>query len=350
MLENLEIIQEHINVLDRIGAPWPQQELLAFGQNLIVEALANGETDIGVNAAALIWKIIPETLDLSWHLVKEYFKNDEILHNPSLADLIKFTFNEKWPSVLWILAHIARENDEITWWKHLIPVIRQKAMGTILPKPFQATQSLLTWARTQDFQTLDPTPALEAELAFWSRIGVDLNTSPFDYSAMDLLSDNFNLPRRTRSDIKQVFNAGKESVQNIIKGWQNMDWDVIPSAFRSLLCWDPERWGLITLHENILAFQDWLERLFTGPNSGEAPDAFIGHIRNSRPPIDRVLGRPAWFIRLDSMLTALQEGQEMASLSDEVNFWCPWVLQLGYGSVVEIQPCDSDEYNDKQDS
>ncbi len=349
-LDNLVKIQKHINGLNRIGAPWPQQDLLNFGQKLIVSAIGNGETDIGVEASALIWEIIPETLDLSWHLLKEYFQIPEILTHTSLSDLIKFTFNEKWPSVLWTLAHNAQENDEIGWWNRLIPVIRQKAMGTVLQKPIQVTQSLLSWAKTQDFQGLDPTPTLEAELTSWSKMGADLDSSPFDYTAMDLLPEEFNLPQRTRSEIKRVFNHGVEHIQQIIKGWKKMDWDILPTAFRSLLCWDPERWGLITLYENILTFQDWMKYLHAGPKPGEDVQVFLQDILQTHPPIDRVLGHPSWFVRLLSMLKAFREGAGFSNHLDEVKVWCPWMMGLEIAKKTGDLPDVYDESKDRQDS
>jgi len=336
-LENLQKIQDHIESLDKIGASWPQEKLLIYGQNLIDAAAEDGETDAIVKASDLIWEILRESLNLSWHLVKEYCRHPEVLSHPLLTDL-------------WTLTLIARESEQKGWWQHLVPVLRQKAMGTVLPEPIQVTQSLLTWAKTQEFHENDPVPALTADLETWSIKGSSLEESPFDYAALTTLSGEFNLPKRIHSDTRRVFNAGKESIQHIVKGWEHMDWDIMPLAFRALLCWDPERWGLLALFENILAFQDWLKHLYAGPKPGEDVPVFIQSILKTRPPIELVLGRPNWFIRMDRLLVALLDGSAISEISKEAKNCCPWVLQLEAGKVVNSQPGDSDDPKDKQDN
>ncbi|MEA3327245.1 MAG: hypothetical protein U9R53_08040 [Chloroflexota bacterium] len=337
-LDSLGKIQEYTAILDQIGAPWPCDDILKFGQSLVETALSNGDTPAAIKATALVWEVFSEALDLSWHLVREYLRQPDILSHPSLANLVKFTFNENWSLVIWTLASIAREIGNPKWWSQMIPVIHQKALGITEPRPIQFVQSLLNWLMTHRGEKKDAISSLNESLANWHTRGEDFLESPFEYAVLDLALDEYNFPQGAHFKLKRSFSAGEEAIRELIKGWVNIAWDELPKAFHLLLSWDPDRWGILTLQEGVQDFQDWMKRLYMGPNPEEDAAEFIQNSIQSFPPLDTVLGRPSWFRRLMTMLSAIQGGAAIKDHQVDVQIWCPWILKFPTIQAAAVKP------------
>jgi len=346
--ESLQKIQGYILLLDQIGAPWPHDEILRFGQDLVETALTKVDTNEAVKGAALVWEIFDESLDLSWYLAREYLRHPDILSHTSLADLVKFTLINNWSLVLWTLVTIAHEIGNPKWWSKTIPVIRQNSLGKVSPRPIQMTQSLLAWVKTHHVEKKETISFLTASLENWRAKGENLSESPFDYAVLDLDLGEINLSQDLRYEIKRSFAAGEEAIRELIKGWVNMTWDEMPKAFHLLLCWDPDRWGILALQESVWDFQDWLKRLYMGPNSEEDAFEFLKNTIRRRPTVDRILGRPTWFLRLMTMITAIQSGAAISDYHALVQYWCPWLLKFTTIHTSNTHSAAIEIYSDQQ--
>lgn len=333
-LEGLQKIQTYQKLLEQIGAPWDAVNVLAYAQTLVEHQLAEGDRTSAVRSTTIVWDLFGDSLGLSWHLLKEYFQYPGLLSHGDLPDLVKFTLAEQWSEALWTLTHIARDLDAIPWWNRLIPVLRQKALGVISPAPYQIGESVLAWAVTEGDETLVNT--VTAILQNWRLKGEDLAESPFEYALLDLIRNGAGLPRRLQSELKQTFAAGEEAIRELFQVWVNMHWDAFPKAFRRIIGWDPDRWGILRLAEVVKDFQAWLERLQGGPaQQAEAP-AFIDAMLTSLPPIDRLLGPAPWFSALVNTLRQIREGAPIADFRPVVQAWYPWLLP--YENINAISP------------
>ena len=337
-LESLHKIQEYASILDQIGAPWPCDDILKFGQSLVEIALSNNDTNTAVKGTASIWEIFEEELDLPWHLVREYLKHPDILSHPSLADLVKFTLNENWSMVVWTIASIAHEIENPKWWSQMIPVIHQKALSTVSPRPFQITRSFQTWLMTHNGKKKGAIASLNESLMNWHTRGENFVESPFEYAVLDLALEESDYPTAIRAKLNRSFAVGKTAIRELIKGWVNIAWDELPKAFRLVLSWDPDRWGILTLQEGVQEFQDWVKHLYIGPNSEEDAAKFFQNSIQSRPPVDRLLGRPPWFMRLVTMLNAIQGGTAIRNYQVDVQTWCPWLLKFPTIQAAAVKP------------
>ncbi len=93
-MDGLQKIQTYQKVLLRIGAPWEAERVLAYGQQLVEATLAAGDSQSAIRATTIIWDLFGERLDLGWHLLREYFRNSDILTHPALEDLVIATLHE----------------------------------------------------------------------------------------------------------------------------------------------------------------------------------------------------------------------------------------------------------------
>lgn len=325
-LEGLQKIHSYQQILEQIGAPWDADAVLDYGRSLVQTALADGDTQTSIRTTALMWELFDPSLDLSWHLIREYLRNPDILSHESLAELAKNTLNENWSSALWTLITIARDLQTMDWWDQLIPVLRQKALGLVTPPPYQTCQSLLAWAEAQGQAKAGQTKALSSILENWRHKGENLEESPFDYALLDLLRGEPNLPHRLRSEFKGSFAAGEVAIRELMQVWVNMTWDVLPKAFRRVAGWDPDRWGVIRLAETADSFHSWLGQLYDGPEGENDIHAFLNRMLADRPPVDRLLGKPPWLKTLKNMLDAISNGSPITNYRAEVQTWCPWLL------------------------
>ena len=325
-LNGLQMIQTYQKVLLRIGAPWEAPQVLGYGQNLVESSLTAGDTQSAVRATTIIWELFGEHLNLAWHLLREYFRNSDILTSTELGPLVSATLHENWNRALWRLAKIARDNGTPNWWDQLVPVIRQKALGTAIPLPRQIGQNLLDWV--QSGPSADPLEiaGLQSTLMHWRTKGADLQESPFDYDLLNMARDRADLPRRLRSELKVGFAGGEDAIRTLLQSWVNMDWEALPKAFRQVIAWDPDRWGVLPLATEVAAFQKWLADLATGPSRRTESAHFIEKLMQSRPPLERLLGTPPWLQALLAMLEQIHAGAYLAELQVGIETWCPWLL------------------------
>jgi hypothetical protein len=325
-LEGLRKIQGYKQTLEKIGAPWEQADVLKYCQSLVETALAEGNRQSCVRTTTLVWEIFDESLDLPWHLMREYCRHTDILTHTAFTSLANNTLKTNWKGALWAACTIANQSHEPVWWDRLIPVMRQKALGTTTPPPIQTCQTLLKWA--QDNQEKDLAQKLERILQGWRHKGTDLAESPFDYGLLEIIRHEENLPPRLRSQIKQSFTPGDEAIRELVKVWTNANWEALPQAFQRIISWDPDRWGILQLSTQIEVFHTWRQALFEGPGVGSTVRTFWEHALTSRPKIDRLLGSPPWMSALKNMLDHVLQGAPIAAFQAEASLYCPWLLEF----------------------
>jgi hypothetical protein len=323
-LEGLRKIVEYKQVLEKIGASWNQEGVLDYSQSLVISALSAGDRQTSVSVTALVWEIFPESLGLPWHLMREYCRYTDILTHAAFPILAKHTLNSNWSDALWTASTIASHTPVPTWWDRLIPVMRQTALATATPPPYQACQNLLKWARNQKQTVL--AEKLVAILQAWRTTGTDLKHSPFNYALLDIIRENQDLPNRLRSEIKQSFAPGEEAIRELVQVWKNLDWDALQKSFRRVITWDPDRWGVFTLAKQVESFQAWCQSLSEGPNPGVNPRTFFEDLVENRPKVEHLVGMPPWLASMLTMLTSISQGALISAHQAEVNRYCPWLL------------------------
>lgn len=334
-LEGLQKIQTYQQILEQIGAPWESVGVLAYGQKLVVQSLSAGETQTAIRVTGMVWDLFGETLNLAWHLLREYFRYPEILSHTTLSELVNATLNENWSAAILALACIARGAALPPWWDQLIPVLRQKALGLVTPPPYQSCQSLLTWLKNSGSATQEQIEQCQTILDGWREKGVDLQESPFDYDVRDMMQSDLEIPRRIRTELKASLAAGEEAIRELLQAWVNMNWEGLPKAFRRVLGWDPDRWGVLQLAEAVTNFQSWLDQLYNGPKREETPAVFIRQILTERPQVERLLGSPPWLQALLHMLGEISNGALLADFQPGIQTWCPWLS--GFSSLQDEQ-------------
>ncbi len=327
-LTGLKSIQTYQQILEQIGAPWESPTVLEYGKNLVEQFIDSGDSHSAIRATTIIWDLFDNTLDLSWHLLREYFRNTDILTHPSLGELTRTTLNENWSQALWTLVSIARELQSVAWWDQLIPVLRQKSLGLVSPPPLQICQSVLDWQEAQTVENQANAEKLSQILREWRFKGEDLKESPFDYDLLDLVRDDEALPRKLRRELRSGFAAGQEAIRELLQVWVNMNWDALPKAFRRMIGWDPDRWGVLRLNEAVVEFHSWLESLYQGPLVGAEIPAFFSRLLTVRPPVEQLLGTPPWLHALLQMLEKINEGAYLVDYQAGIQTWCPWLLGL----------------------
>jgi hypothetical protein len=324
LIEGLQKIAEYKQILEKIGAPWNQEGVLEYSQSLVTTALAEGDRQTSVSATALVWQIFDDSLNLPWHLMREYCRYTDILTHAAFTDLVKQTLNANWSRALWAASTIASESPVPDWWDRLIPVMRQTALATATPPPFRACQNLLNWAQSQKQKAL--ADKLVVILQAWRTTGTDLEQSPFDYALLDIARINEDLPNRLRTEIKQSFAPGEEAIRELTMVWKNLDWDALPKSLQRVISWDPDRWGVLTLAKQVESFQVWCQALFAGPNPGVNPHTFFADLVDNRPKLEHLLGMPPWLASMLNMLNAISQGALISAYEAEVNRFCPWLL------------------------
>ena len=334
-LEGLQKIQTYQKNLLQIGAPWESAQVLSYGQALVESALSVNDKQSAVRATTIIWELFSENLNLAWHLLREYFRNPEILAQPQLAALVTATLHENWNRTLWHLAEIAKANEPISWWDQLVPVIRQKALAAATPLPRQVCQTLLDWI--QAGPSADPVEIAElrALITHWRSKGADLQDSPLDYTLLDIARTRADLPRRLRSELKSSFAAGEDAIRTLLQSWVNMDWETLPQALRLVIAWDPDRWGILSLAEAVRSFQSWVAKLASGPTKRSESAQFIQQLIDGRPQLEHLLGNPTWLQALLVMLAQIQAGDYLADLQVGIQTWCPWLL--GFETIHDTE-------------
>ncbi len=143
---------------------------------------------------------------------------------------------------------------------------------------------------------------LQSTINHWRSKGADLQESPFEYLLLDLARTRTDLPRRLLTELKVGFAGGEDAIRTLLQSWVNMDWETLPKAFRQVLAWDPDRWGILSLADEASAFQNWLEVLYSGPATRSESARFIEKQLKSRPQLERLIGAPPWLEALLSML------------------------------------------------
>ena len=322
-LTGLQKITQYKDILEQIGAPWSETEVQNYARSLILTSLAGGDIQPAVQAAALAWDLFDDRLDLAWHLVREYFRHPDLLVFPALADLVKATFVEDYPAALWMLLTIAAEQGEPVWWHQLIPVLRQKALGSVVTPPRQAAQTLLSWAedhRDQDKETLVKI------ITGWRDKGRNSSDNPLEYTLFPLFREKEDLPQKLRVSLRQSIAPGEEAIRNLLKSWSVLDWDALSKAFQMLAAWDPDRWGFVDLYEKVENLQGWLAKLYAGPDGQETAEFLVQQSLSEITPVERNLGTPPWLKGLKGMLQDLLAGGQTASYQTTIRQWCPWLL------------------------
>ncbi len=323
-LEGLRKIADYQHILLKIGAPWYRDEILQYCQSLVKTALAHSDIQTAVSATALVWEIFDDSLDLPWHLLREYCRHTDILTHPAFPDLAKHTLNAAWEDALWHACVIASQNQGSIWWPALIPVMRQQALGSTIPSPYQAAQALRNWAEQQGQHAL--LPKLDTILGEWRSVGADLTRSPFDDALLDLMRSGLNMPGHIKSELRQSYAQGEEPIRELIKAWQNARWDELPKAFRRIISWDPDRRGVLALAHQTELLGTWLTTLYDGPGFEVSAREFLANMLATRPNVEHALGSTPWLGGLIQALNAILQGAAIAAHQEVINSFCPWLL------------------------
>ncbi len=327
-LEGLQKIQAYHQELEKIGAPRESHKVLDYSRQFVLTALESRKSQHSLKAATIIWDLFDQSLGLSWHLLREYFRHPDMLSHPLMPVLAKNTLYENWSTALWTLISIAQETQPGIWWDKIMPVLRQKAFNLIVPPPYQTCLSALSWVEAQGEKTKSLPDKLNEIREQWREKGANLEGNPFDYELFDLLRSERDLPRRLQAELNQNFAAGQVVIRELLQAWKQMSWDDLPDALHRAVGWDPDRWGIIHLAKAIEDFKAWLSRLQQGPTSHSEPQQFIQELLDERPPVEQLLGTPAWLIKLQQTLTAILAGSSISQHKAEVQAWCPWVLTV----------------------
>lgn len=325
-------LQKYQKLLEKIGAPWHQAEVEAYGRSLVEESLSAGELQSTVRAVTLIWEVFGDSLDVRWHLVKEYFRQADILSHPELKPLVRNTFQENWTEALWHLIIIARESQQPSWWGSIMPVLRQKALGTNSPRPYRACQQIFRWYQ-QGHSNPEKSGELDTILRNWREKGEDLSESPFDYSLIQNIKDQPELPLELRSSLKGAFSPGQAAISELSQAWSAPDFEKMDQAFRQVATWDPDRWSIITAASMVDAFRGWIQILQKGPDRIREKLHFLQTHLEKRPEVEKILGMPTWLKSLLFMLNAVLDGGP--TTSNRAGNWLPW---LNENFEDEIKP------------
>lgn len=329
----LKNIHSYQKKLEQIGAPWFSPEVLGYARRLVEIQLAQGDHSGAVRTTTVVWDLFGESLALPWYLVREYFQQTDLLTHPKLSGLIKFTFAEQWPEVLWTLALIGRDLGVFPGWDRLVPVIRQEALATVSPTPYQIGKSVLSWASAEgDPDRIDQ---LQRIMKGWRQKGDNLKSSPFEYELLDLARSDSSLPRQIQSVLKRTFSIGEEAIQELLLAWVKPDWNNLPKTLRRLLSWDPDRWGILRLAEILDEVQAWIQQMSAGPQGQETIRAFTDSMLATVPPVDRLLGNAEWFNAMIQSLKAIHQGAPVRDFLPAVRTWYPWLLS--YTNISETK-------------
>ena len=180
-IQGLQAIGEYQRILETIGAPWPHQDALVYGTALVQQLALEGHRQAGLHGISLMFELFGETLNLSWHILREVYKQVDLVAHPDLGQLVMHILQQNWDHVLWLLVSLASGGGSSPWWNQLIPVVRQKATGVVTPSPVDLCQAAADWLQTNR----PPDPTADPEVQFnrrnWRLKGAHLQESPFDY-------------------------------------------------------------------------------------------------------------------------------------------------------------------------
>jgi hypothetical protein len=340
-LNGLKEIAGYQQILEKIGAPWEHDDVLQFCQSLVEKSLADGDIQTTVRTTAQIWEIFGDSLDLPWHLLREYCRHTDILTHSAFTDLAKHTLNSRWEDAIWAASIIASQDQVPIWWEGLIPVMRQKALQVNTPAPYQACRLLRKWAKEHQLNKL--VNQLDLMLLDWRSKDQDQTRSPLDYALLDLVRGDVELPNRQSYEIRQSFAQGEEIIRELIKAWRNPNWDELSKALRRIISWDPDRWSVLGLAHKVESLRTWLDNLYTGPEVGTSVRGFLEHMLSSRPEIEHLLGPSPWLSTLINTLNAIIQGAPIAKHQEAVNQYCPWLLQYADIHAADFHPPELDK-------
>ena len=325
-MQGLEAIAEYQHVLETIGAPWPRTEVSGYSRDLLHNLARDGHRRDSLRTIALMFDLFGESLDLPWHILREIFRQADLVAHPDLGLLVNPILNQNWVQALWRLAAIASEGEDAPWWPLLVPVMRQKATGLVTLPPLEICQTAINWLGSH--QPAGPSAALPGQLTQqqWRQKGAEFQENPIDYPLLEALAHEKALPRQMSVQVKTSYAAGKKAIREMLLAWVEMAWENIEPSIQFVLAWDPDRWALLRLAEEIRCFKDWLQRLYEGPASGIPMPDFLTVMLESQPQVDRVLGQPPWFLSLQQTLRQLSSGSHGKPPLEAVRNWCPWVL------------------------
>jgi len=336
-LEGLRKIREYLQILEMTGAPWEPEETLQYSQSLVENSLGEEKSSqTTVSVTALVWEIFGDSLDLPWHLLREYCRHIDILTHSAFPDLVKHTLNARWQHTLWTAGTIARQNPVPIWWDALIPVMRQEALQTQFISPYQACRALHTWAKESRKQDL--LDQLEPILVGWRVTDDKAGVNPFDDKFLEMVRNNPDLPGRLLSEARQSYALGEEALRELINAWREANWEDLSKALQHLFSWDPDRWSVIPLDDQVDSLKDWLKYLYEGPQTPNSVQEFLDEMFATRPAVERVLGPTPWLSALNDSLNAILQGALISSHKEVVTVYCPWLLQYADIRSADFSP------------
>jgi hypothetical protein len=147
-----------------------------------------------------------------------------------------------------------------------------------------------------------------------------------------------SLPRLLRAQVKESYAAGKRAIRELLQVWVNMDWDSVDHKLRQVLAWDPDRWALLSLAEEFRRFQDWLQRLYEGPQQGTLLRDYLQAMLASQPSVHSVLGQPPWFQSMMQTLHLLTGDGSVKPSLQQIKHWYPWILT--YSDPIQTGEAD----------
>ncbi|MFW5714711.1 MAG: hypothetical protein ACOCYU_08570, partial [Brevefilum sp.] len=124
-LEGLQAIQTYQKALEKIGAPWPRQKISAYGRDLAHSLSSQGDIPGNIRTISLMFDLFGEALNLPWHLLREVYRQPDLVGHPDLAKLVRHILKQNWAEALWCLVSMGAASDNPAWWGQLIPVLRQ---------------------------------------------------------------------------------------------------------------------------------------------------------------------------------------------------------------------------------
>jgi hypothetical protein len=332
-LSSLETLGKYQNLLEHLGAPWDQEGVLAYGEKLVISQIKSANINVAVRASKIIWDMFQDSLDLSWHLIREFFHHLELINHPLLQPLVEHTFAEEWTEALWILAAVANYIGVQPWWKNIAPVMRQKALDSAVASPYQIAQAMTQWAARQTNLPDELVTMLESITANWRTCGQTDQNNPLEYELREIIRNKPDLPQRLRAEGKRSFAEGQTAIRDLFNAWMNADWDSLPNAIKPVLAWDPDRWGLIKIKSEIDQFIHWRKEVFSGPAEGDPLKDFLNKQFNQRPIIERYLGLPIWLRHILDAFDSINQDEPIANFQSIVSEWAPWLLN--YSSLAQ---------------
>ncbi len=197
-----------------------------------------------------------------------------------------------------------------------------ESTGKNSPRPYRACQQILRWYQ-QGHSNPEKLGNWMQSCDNWRKKGEDLSESPFDYSLIQNIKDQPELPLELRSSLKGAFSPGQAAITGLSQAWSAPDFEKMDQAFRQVATWDPDRWSIISAASMVDAFRGWLQILQKGPDRIREKLHFLQIHLEKRPEVEKILGMPTWLKSLLFMLNAVLDGGSTTS-NRAVN-WLPWL-------------------------